>query len=466
MVPAPTTITSSFKTKEDSMDFSPSFKGIDLLVEALNYEKLPHKSTNNIISHYSSSPCKLTQIHSQHPPKQKYLPTPPPFEEQNTQVNLNIKKQDLHSCLPLSYPASNFKSHANNAANANSGGAFRWGNGANNQTGNNNTSNDIFGGMGGEGGNDDDDEEEEEEFVEGDSQPSLACLFVYLTFSCHLDSGSSSGTSESSAVSWIYWYCSLPGHEFFIEVPEDFIKDDFNLTGLNTLVLLYNEALDMILDLELDPQPTPAQLSLIESSAEMLYGLIHQRFLLTKGGLGLMADRLAEAEFGACPREGCGGAPVLPCGRSDQPSVDTVKMYCVRCCDLYHPREAKFQNIDGAFFGTTFPHLLYNTYPHLAPPVITPSSRTTPTNAAPSSTDAEDPQPNQLPRLPNYHIYVPRVFGFKLSERAVTGPRMGWLRWKEGVDCGAGDGIVAKSMEVGVEKGGEENMDEDIFGDD
>ncbi|KAJ3028301.1 UNVERIFIED_CONTAM: casein kinase 2 regulatory subunit [Siphonaria sp. JEL0065] len=426
MVPAPTTITGAFKSKQgDAMDFSLSYQGIDLLVEALNHEHLPHFSTDDNIAQYS--PLKPFQLDSKHP-QQKHLLTPPPFiEDQNTQTNVNVKTHDPLPGLPLSYPASNFKSHSNNAANAGSGGAFRWGNAANNQS-NNNTVNDIFGGLGGEGGADDDDEEEEEEFVE--------------------DSGSSSGSSESSAVSWIYWYCSLPGHEFFIEVPEDFIKDDFNLTGLNTLVLLYNEALDMILDLELDPQPTPAQLSLIESSAEMLYGLIHQRFLLTKGGLGLMADRLAEAEFGACPREGCGGAPVLPCGRSDQPSVDTVKMYCVRCCDLYHPREAKFQNIDGAFFGTTFPHLLYNTYPHLSPPVITPSSRTTPTTANPSSTDAEDPQPNQLPRLPNYRIYVPRVFGFKLSERAVTGPRMGWLRWKEGVDCGAGDGVVAKSMEI------------------
>ncbi|KAJ3248118.1 casein kinase 2 regulatory subunit [Chytriomyces hyalinus] len=314
-------------------------------------------------------------------------------------------------------------------------------------------------------GDDDDDDEEEDEFLE--------------------DTASSSGSSgESSAVSWIYWYCSLPGHEFFIEVPEDYIKDDFNLTGLNTLVLLYNEALDMILDLELDPQPTPAQLSLIESSAEMLYGLIHQRFLLTKGGLGSMADRLADAEFGACPREGCGGAPVVPCGRSDQPSVDTVKMFCVRCCDLYHPREAKFQHIDGAAFGTTFPHLLYNTYPQLVPPVLSgttssATSTTTPSSATstaitPTNNDSEDPQPILHPRLPNYRVFVPRIFGFRLHESAATGPRMGWLRWKDGVDGGKGvKGYVARSMEVGIERnvrgsgsGGGDGMDEDIFGDD
>ena len=132
------------------------------------------------------------------------------------------------------------------------------------------------------------------------------------------------------------------GHEFFLEVPEEFIEDDFNLTGLNTLVLLYNDALDVILDLEPKQRPTDAQMSLIESSAEMLYGLIHQRFLVTKQGLGIMADRLKANEFGTCPREGCGGAGTLPCGRSDQAGVDTVKMFCVRCCDIYHPREVWF----------------------------------------------------------------------------------------------------------------------------
>ncbi|ORY37795.1 hypothetical protein BCR33DRAFT_721288 [Rhizoclosmatium globosum] len=384
------------------------------------------------------------------------LAEPPSKQQQSS------KQQQPKLSSFLTRPQLKSASSNNSASNA------RWSQLQSNSNQNNNSTTqnnnalslrdgDIFGGMGGQDGNadDDDDEEEEDEFVE-DSE----------------SSDSSSG--ESSAVSWIYWYCSLPGHEFFIEVPEDFIKDDFNLTGLNTLVLLYNEALDMILDLELDPQPTPAQLSLIESSAEMLYGLIHQRFLLTKGGLGVMADRLAEAEFGACPREGCGGAPVLPCGRSDQPSVDTVKMFCVRCCDLYHPREAKFQNIDGAFFGTTFPHLLYNTYPQLIPPVLTPSRNSASSPQQQQVTDPDEPQPNQLSRLPNYRVYVPRIFGFKVSEKAVTGPRMGWLRWKDGVDMGAGIGIVDRRMEVGVDRGdsgtgpgeGNNGMDEDIFGDD
>lgn len=36
----------------------------------------------------------------------------------------------------------------------------------------------------------------------------------------------------------------------FAEVTEDFIEDDFNLTGLSQLVPFYKEALEMVLDVE------------------------------------------------------------------------------------------------------------------------------------------------------------------------------------------------------------------------
>ena len=58
--------------------------------------------------------------------------------------------------------------------------------------------------------------------------------------------------SSSSQVteSWIASFCGLLGHEYFAEVSEDFIEDDFNLTGLQSQVPMYKEALEMILDVE------------------------------------------------------------------------------------------------------------------------------------------------------------------------------------------------------------------------
>jgi hypothetical protein len=33
------------------------------------------------------------------------------------------------------------------------------------------------------------------------------------------------------------WYTSLPGHDYFCDVHEDFIEDDFNLTGMSVFFL-------------------------------------------------------------------------------------------------------------------------------------------------------------------------------------------------------------------------------------
>jgi len=51
-----------------------------------------------------------------------------------------------------------------------------------------------------------------------------------------------------TAIPQISYWCSITGHEYFTEVPEAFIEDQFNLTGLNGQVPFYNEALSMILD--------------------------------------------------------------------------------------------------------------------------------------------------------------------------------------------------------------------------
>jgi hypothetical protein len=53
---------------------------------------------------------------------------------------------------------------------------------------------------------------------------------------------------------------SSKGNEYFCEVEEDYILDRFNLTGLNTEVANYQQALDLITD-NLGQSPTRLQLS-------------------------------------------------------------------------------------------------------------------------------------------------------------------------------------------------------------
>ena len=42
--------------------------------------------------------------------------------------------------------------------------------------------------------------------------------------------------SDEDVAAWISWFVSLRGNEFFCEVDEDFIQDDFNLSGLSSQV--------------------------------------------------------------------------------------------------------------------------------------------------------------------------------------------------------------------------------------
>ncbi len=38
---------------------------------------------------------------------------------------------------------------------------------------------------------------------------------------------------------------------------------------------------------------------------------------------------------------------LVPCGRSDLPGVDTVKLYCPLCVDMYVPPSSRFLGVDG-----------------------------------------------------------------------------------------------------------------------
>ncbi|KAL5604353.1 hypothetical protein BROUX41_002325 [Berkeleyomyces rouxiae] len=269
---------------------------------------------------------------------------------------------------------------------------------------------------------------------------------------------SSSGAPES----WIASFCSLIGHEYYAEVSEDFIEDDFNLTGLQGQVDMYKEALEMILDVdpeddedeqdeeeedEEDPSPEAqatraaqqaerrlqkeltSDLSVIESSAELLYGLIHQRYICSRPGMQQMSEKYELGHFGTCPRTKCENARTLPVGLSDIPGEDTVKLFCPSCLDVYVPPNSRFQTVDGAFFGRTFGALFLLTFPEydLTKRGDGVVAGVRAGGETPSVTNGFYTK-NIGPGLGSSHIYEPRIYGFRVSEYSRTGPRMRWLR--------------------------------------
>ena len=85
-----------------------------------------------------------------------------------------------------------------------------------------------------------------------------------------------------------------------------------------------------------------------------LYGLLHARYILTDEGMAQMREKYLTLVFGYCQRVLCEKNPVLPIGLSDDYKYARMKVYCPRCREIYKPK-IKCSNMDGAFFGQSFP---------------------------------------------------------------------------------------------------------------
>ncbi|OMJ70195.1 hypothetical protein SteCoe_31877 [Stentor coeruleus] len=196
----------------------------------------------------------------------------------------------------------------------------------------------------------------------------------------------SSQEDESSEVSWASWYCSLAGHKFLLEVPDDYIQDGFNLFGIKVKVPMFSEAIQLILTggvPDEDDLQDESFLKLYKASSE-LYTLIHARYSQSADGLSCMREKFEASVYGFCPRVMCEKQKVLPIGISDSLGISRIKVFCPKCQDIYLPKE-KHANIDGANFGTSAAHLFLQTYPEYYPS--------------------------------NKHKkYVPKVYGFRLHE--------------------------------------------------
>src|SRR5260221_6511044 len=177
----------------------------------------------------------------------------------------------------------------------------------------------------------------------------------------------------------------------------------------------------------------------------------------------IKVEKYEAGHFGICPRVFCNSTHVAPCGRYDLPGLDTVKLYCPNCNDIYTPPSSRYQGVDGmwssvlrievcsdlivfagAFFGTTFAPLLFQTYRELAPASYCPprshgqsstlhdSPRSSNDDQNGSNEDElfENAMPHGGKKRPHCQVYVPSLFGFRVSEKARSGPRMQWMRMR------------------------------------
>ena len=101
-----------------------------------------------------------------------------------------------------------------------------------------------------------------------------------------------------------------------------------------------------------------------------------------------MVDKWRNGEFQTCQRAYCNMQQMLPIGVTDKPLVECVKLYCPQCNEIYTPIKQRYQSLDGAYFGTGFPHMLFMVYP-------------------------------QLRIKPHKDQFVPKMYGFKIHDTAL-----------------------------------------------
>ena len=90
----------------------------------------------------------------------------------------------------------------------------------------------------------------------------------------------------------------------------------------------------------------------------------------------------------------------MPIGLSDQPGQAHAMVFCPRCNDVFTPRSQTAARMDGAFFGTSFPHMLFAVH--------------------------AEARPEQNPPA-----FEPRIYGFKLHPTAYAQMERRWEREQE-----------------------------------
>ncbi|OHT13645.1 Casein kinase II regulatory subunit family protein [Tritrichomonas foetus] len=185
------------------------------------------------------------------------------------------------------------------------------------------------------------------------------------------------------AEKWIDSYLKRPNAKLLIRVDDEFLQNTFNITGIKPKMRYFNPAYELIRRNTITSARGEIDRETASEEAEILYGYIHARFLLTKPGMQQMFEKYQNNEFQQCPRVYCRATQCIPFGISEEYGEKKVKMFCPCCRDIYDVIDPDTKNLDGSSFGPSWVHMFLQKYPTIVP---------------------KDP-----PR-----VYVPKIYGFRI----------------------------------------------------
>ena len=170
---------------------------------------------------------------------------------------------------------------------------------------------------------------------------------------------------QKQEITWVKWFLSLPLSKYFVEIDSDYINNIFNYYGIRQKIMNFKEAFDLIKGPYIPPKDrTRNEIPDIDDYGICLYGLLHNRYLLTNEGIDKMYNKYIKEDFPKCPRALCRKTKCLPCGISDNMGQAGLKIFCPQCRGVYHYDACQ---LDGAFFGTSYINILLAKYPKIIP---------------------------------------------------------------------------------------------------
>jgi casein kinase II subunit beta len=170
----------------------------------------------------------------------------------------------------------------------------------------------------------------------------------------------SSDDSGKLRTSWLDSFLDQPSSDWFCRVPISFARDGFNTYGLRIDQSHAKRAFSQLLGASTSQDESSDSFDSdsedeIEKCTELIFGLVHARYIFTTEGITEMYRKWQAGTFGTCPRCSCQNEHLLPVGMTDRPGVDTVKLYCAKCRQIYEADE-HHAALDGAYFSKSFPH--------------------------------------------------------------------------------------------------------------
>jgi casein kinase II subunit beta len=183
---------------------------------------------------------------------------------------------------------------------------------------------------------------------------------------------------------WLVRFLGQPRCKILLRVEDEFLHNSFNITGAKQQLTRFAQAYEFLRRGTI-PAGSEEDHDVIAREAEILYCLLHLRFLLTRMGMQLLFEKFQQKLFQQCPRVNCRGAQCLPYGVSEEFGRHAVKMYCPGCCDIYDVTDPDLERLDGSAFGPSWVHMFLQKYPQVIPP-----------------------GPGK--------VYVPKIFGFRIAQ--------------------------------------------------